>query len=413
MGMDEKRPEILCISTYEKGQAFLREAARLGCAVTLLTVHKLADADWPKDVLAGFHTMDEGLAPREVLPVITRMVRHTNFRRIIALDEFDLEAAALAREHLRLPGMGETATRVFRDKLAMRETADKAGVLVPAYFSVANHDELWWFLQRTATGTADDGTKTGNWLLKPRFSASAIGIRRVHSEREIWPLLETLGDEASWHLLETFVPGEIYHVDAISWQGEIVFSVAHKYGHPPIDTMHTGGVFTTRTLDRMGDEAMMLRGIHARVLKALGMRDGVTHTEFIRAHADGQFHFLESAARVGGAYIAEVVEAANGVNPWAEWARIEVALLRGEPYRLPALRQEYAGSVICLARQEEPDTSAYADPEVIYRLRKYHHAGVLLRSKSAERIESLTESYGRGFLDDFCTRLEPPDKPRD
>ena len=57
---------MLCISTYEKGQAFLREAARLGCDVKLLTVHKLGNADWPKDVLGGFETMPEELRPDQV-----------------------------------------------------------------------------------------------------------------------------------------------------------------------------------------------------------------------------------------------------------------------------------------------------------------------------------------------------------
>jgi len=47
------------------------------------------------------------------------------------------------------------------------------------------------------------------------------------------------------------------------------------------------------------------------------------------------------------------------VNPWAEWARIEVAAMHGQKYHLPELREEYAGSVICLAGQEEPGLSGY------------------------------------------------------
>ena len=84
------------------------------------------------------------------------------------------------------------------------------------------------------------------------------------------------------------------------------------------------------------------------------MVSGVTHSEFIRSHADGQLLFLETAARVGGAYIAEVVEYANGVNPWVEWARLEYAAMMGREYALPKLRRGFAGSVICLARQGAP-----------------------------------------------------------
>jgi biotin carboxylase len=322
------------------------------------------------------------------------------------LDEFDLETAALAREHLRLPGMGLTATRYFRDKLAMREGAQRGNVAVPGFSSVANHHALWQFMEAVP----------GPWLLKPRSSASAIGIQKVTTQEEIWPLLERLGDEASHHLLESFVPGEIYHVDAIWWQGKLLFATAHKYGKPPMQTMHEGGVFTTRTLDRESDEAQGLVAFHQRTIAALSAAgrmelSGVTHSEFIRAHANGQFYFLETAARVGGAFIAEVVEYANGVNPWAAWAAIEVALLRGETYQLPELRQEYAGSVICLAKQEEPDTSAYDAPEVAYRMHKHHHAGLLVKSGSADRVQTLVEEYATRFLDDFCTRMDVPEKP--
>lgn len=398
--MSDERPGLLCISTYEKGQAFLREAAK-SCRVELLTVHKLRDAAWPWESLAGVHTMPEELAPHDVLPHITRLFRHRRFSHIVPLDEFDLETAALAREHVRLPGMGQTATRYFRDKLAMREGASRGGVAVPAFSSVANHDQLWEFMQATA----------GPWLLKPRWSASAIGIQKINAPDEVWPHLERLGDEASNHLLERFVPGEIYHVEGVTWQGKVLFAQAHKYGQPPFQTMHQGGVFSTRALPRHGEEATALRDIHAHTLKALGMTSGVTHSEFIRAHEDGKFYFLETAARVGGAYIAEVTEHASGVNPWVEWARMVAAEMHGESYQLPELREDYAGSVICLARQEQPDTAAYTDPEIVQRLHKHHHAGLIVRSGSAERVEELVSSYGVRFLEDFYARMDAPPRP--
>ncbi|WP_158823373.1 acetyl-CoA carboxylase biotin carboxylase subunit family protein [Granulicella sp. S156] len=397
----ERKPAIFCISTYEKGQAFLREAAALGCDVTLLTTEKHAHGDWPKDALTAFHTMPVGLTPEQVLNTVTYYAREHHIDRIVALDEFDLETAALLREHLRLPGMGQTATRFFRDKLAMRTAARAAGVPVPDFSPVVNYEDVRHFLQNTQ----------GPWLLKPRSSASAIGIKRVEQPENIWPLLEQMGDAASEHVLECFVPGEIFHVEGVTWGREVLFAAAHKYGKPPMQTMHQGGVFTTRTLDRASGDAVSLRAIHAATLSALGMSHGVTHSEFIKAHSNGCFYFLETAARVGGAFIAEVVEYASGLNPWAEWARIEVAALRGERYRLPALRKDYAGSVICLARQEQPDLSAYADPEIVYRLPKHHHAGLIVSSESAQRVESLLEGYGPRFLEDFYARMDVPDKP--
>jgi hypothetical protein len=136
----------------------------------------------------------------------------------------------------------------------------------------------------------------------------------------------------------------------------------------------------------------------------------VAHTEFIQADADGHFYFLECAARVGGAYINEMVEAATGINLWREWARIEVAGGDGT-YRLPPVREEYAGVILSLARQDDPDTSAYNDPEVFLRIKKHHHAGLVLRSNDAERVQSLLESYSQRFVEEFLAVEPPREKP--
>jgi oligoribonuclease (3'-5' exoribonuclease) len=72
------------------------------------------------------------------------------------------------------------------------------------------------------------------------------------------------------------------------------------------------------------------------------------------------------------------------------------------------LKKEYAGSVICLARQEEPDTAGFDAPEVVHRMHKHHHAGLIVRSESPERVQELVETYSLRFLDDYCARVEAP-----
>ncbi len=204
--------------------------------------------------------------------------------------------------------------------------------------------------------------------------------------------------------------GDVYHVDSIVENGSVLFAAAFRYGRPPMAVAHEGGIFTTRMLERGSEEERRLQALNRELLRALGLVRGVTHAEFIRARDDGRFHFVETAARVGGAHIADVVEAATGANLWAEWARIETAT-PDRPYRLPALRSGYAGSVISLARQERPDTSAYGDPEIVWRLDKRHHAGLVVASDDPERVASLLESYARRFAEDFLATLPPPEKP--
>jgi len=283
----------------------------------------------------------------------------------------------------------------------MRVRAQHHGLPVPEFSSVFNYDDLRSFL----------GSVPGPWLLKPRTNASAIGIRKIEAPDQIWPILDTLGDLQSHYVLERFVPGEIFHVEGITWEGKVLFGAPYKYGKPPMQTMHQGGVFSTRALPKDSDDARQLSAIHVQLIEALGLSYGVTHSEFIKSDADGSFYFLETAARVGGAYIADVVEFATGINPWVEWARLEVAAVFGRQYALPAMRALYAGSVICLARQERPDLSSFAAPEIVHRLEKHHHAGLVLCADSAARVQALVAEYSERFLEEFCAVEPPPDKP--
>jgi biotin carboxylase len=158
------------------------------------------------------------------------------------------------------------------------------------------------------------------------------------------------------------------------------------------------------------EEATNLRALNRDLVQALGLMRGVSHAEFIRAHSDGHYYFLECAARVGGAYISEMVEVATGINLWREWARIEIAGGK-QPYQLPATQSDYAGIILSLARQEDPDTSAYNDPEIAVRLKKRHHAGLVLRSPDPSRIRALLESYSQRFAVEFLAIQPPGTKP--
>ena len=399
--MNPENPTVLCIASYEKGHAFLAELAMHRCNVMLLTAEKHRGAPWPRPAVDEIHTFPNGATSAEVVQLALRIARDVKIERIVALDEFDQEAAALIREEMRLPGMGYTTARNFRDKLAMRTRARASDIPVPDFVGVLNYQDLRHFLAHTR----------GPWLLKPRTSAAAIGIRRIEDEHGLWRALEEIGNEQSNFLLECFLVGDVFHVDSVSWERHVLAQSAQVYGAPPMALMHNGGVFTTRTLDRDGADAVALRQLDAKVVPTLGMVSGVTHSEYIRSDADGKFYFLEAAARVGGAYIAELVEFASGLNPWVEWARIEAALTHGETYVLPTQRNLYAGSVICLARQEEPDISSYVDPEIVLRMHKHHHAGLIVQSESHARVQELLQSYRARFAHEFCASMPVPDKP--
>jgi biotin carboxylase len=407
--MSEERGEwILCLTTYEKGQAFMRQCAAMGCRVLLLTIEKHRLADWPHDILSEVVYMPEGLNLEQITNTVTYLARSRKFVRLLALDEFDMETIAHLREHMHIPGMGLTTTSHFRDKLVMRFEAQRAGaaagagsqILVPDFTPVLNYDDLRAYMSSVPAP----------WVLKPRAEASAIGIRKIHEPEQLWRSLDELGDRQSYYLLERFIPGDIFHVDSITDDRNVIFTAVCKYGKPPMQVMHEGGVFTTHVIDRASTDARELTAINGQLIPAMGLVRGVTHAEYIRA-TDGRYYFLEVAARVGGAFIADVVEHATGINLWAEWARVEISALRNIPYTLPSMREDHAGSVLCLAKTSEPDTSMFDAPEIVYRMKKHHHAGLIVRSGDHERVRLLLEDYAERFAQQYLAVAPPPLKP--
>jgi biotin carboxylase len=325
------------------------------------------------------------------------VARTESISRIVALDEFDMEMAASVREHLRIPGMGETTVRHFRDKLAMRMEAREAGIRVPDFVALINRAQVAMFLEEVPPP----------WILKPRTSASAIGMKKMHDIDEVWHVLDELENRRSHHLLERFIPGQVLHVDSIAWGREVVFAEASGYLNPPFEVYHGGGLFASATLERDTSFERDLLGMNRNIITSLGQVRGALHTEFIRAEADGQLYFLETAARVGGAHIVDMVEAATGINLWREWARVEVADARGESYVLPPARRDYGGLILSLARQEWPDMSAYADPEIVTKLHKKQHAGMVLSANTRARVEEPLHSYSHRFREDFYASMPP------
>jgi hypothetical protein len=74
--MPESRPlTILCVSSYEKGQEFLRTCKSIGCRVLLLTVEKLRNADWPRESIDEIFFMPEELPVQDLINAVSFAAR--------------------------------------------------------------------------------------------------------------------------------------------------------------------------------------------------------------------------------------------------------------------------------------------------------------------------------------------------
>ena len=395
---------IVCISCYYKGYDFMDECKKLGNKVILITSENLKVKNWPWHAIDEVYYMPEIEASVWNLDHLVQgfayLMKNHQIDAVIALDDFDVEKAAMIRETYRIPGMGQTTHRYFRDKLAMRQQAKDNGISVPEFSSIFNDAKLHKFTQDVP----------GPWVLKPRSEASASGIIKINSAEELWPAVDNLGDERFKFLLEAFKPGDVYHVDCLVYNKEIVFSCFSKYLSPPMKVSHEGGVFRTKTLDKKSEEAIGLEKINKEVLDKFGIQNGATHSEYIRG-IDGQYYFLETSSRVGGAHIPDMVEAATGVNIWREWAKLENALLDGEKYTVEETQKLYSGLIVSLAKEKHSNTDDLNNEHVEKFLPIDYHIGIVYKATTADIIEERLDEAALIVTEQILNILPPKDKP--
>ena len=397
---------ILCICTYFKGSEFLKAAKQEGNTVFLLTHKKIEDKPWPKesiDELFYLENNDNSFDTyQKLIEGCAFLMRTRKIDVVVALDDFDVEKAALVREHFRIPGMGQTTARYFRDKLAMRIQAEDNQIPVPAFSALFNDVEITNFLENTQAP----------WLVKPRSEASATGIKKVHSKNEAWDWIHGLGEGRHNFLIETFKPGDVYHIDALTVNNEVVFERCSQYLSTPFEVAHGGGIFRSVTVEFGSLDQQALSLVNHEVMKAFGMKFSASHTEVIKCHEDGNYYFLETASRVGGAHLAEMVEASSGINIWQEWAKIETAVYNKKDYKLPKVEKSYSGILISLSSHQWPNMDVFDDKEIVWKMNEEYHVGLIVKAKSRDKVIKLLDKYAQMVIDLGLHASAPaPDKP--
>lgn len=387
---------IVVISSEHKGNEFLEECCEAGWHVTLVTREKLLDSPWSWTSLNQVKTVRNDASAEDYIRLVTNLAGNQPIHRIVGLDEFDVLNAAKAREHLQIEGISNSYALRFRDKLRMRNLASNVGIPCPEFSGLFQPEKINEFLD----------VVPAPWIVKPRTEVSAFGIKKCETKSQVWEVLNNLDARHTWrdhpsqYLIERFIAGKVYHVDSVVADGKTVASGVSEYGTPPMTVSHQGGVFTSFTMPYKSKERKELEKLNKKLLKGFEYERGVSHAEFLQSAEDGKFYLLEVAARVGGAHIANVLEHACGFNLWREWAKLETATEKNS-YKPPKLRQDFAGIALALANQDAPDTSHYTEAEIVYRVNKPKHIGLIFFSEKQERIGELLNLYTERITQDF------------
>ncbi len=168
-------------------------------------------------------------------------------------------------------------------------------------------------------------------IVKPRTEVSAFGIRKCETAEQVWETLTELDKRHTWrdhpsqYLIEQFIEGNVYHVDSVIHDGKVVAAGVSKYGTTPLNVSHLGGVFTSSIVDYKSKERKELEKLESTTCsRHLNINTAFRTRNFCNRRRTGKFYLFEVACRVGGAYIANVLEQACGFNIWSEWGKLAI-----------------------------------------------------------------------------------------
>ena len=387
---------FLCLSEEFKGPNFLTTLKALGHRVFLLTDEKARHDPWPREAIDEVFYSPRDKKRRHDRQTLVEgaawLMQNHGIDRIVALDDFDVEDAALLREEFRIPGMGQTTARHFRDKLAMRMRAAESGIPVPAFSDLFRREHLEAFCAK----------HPGPYVIKPRGEAAASGIQKVANAEEAFAAYEQLGEYSFTHLIETFAPGQVYHVDALAQAKKLAFVRTSAYVDPPLSIVQGGGLFQTRTLSLKSGTSKELAKLTEQVMQAFGMQYSASHTEFIE-DVNGNLLLLETSSRVGGAHISDMLQHASGVDLWAEWAKLESAQHTGTKYEAPKDKGHAGAVTIRVVSEEHPDLRRYRqdEPSIVSIIKKPYHAGMVFTAETEHELAEVQREISQRLFEQF------------
>jgi hypothetical protein len=238
---------------------------------------------------------------------------------VFARAEADVIRAAQLREMFAIQGQTVTSAWAYRHKVLMKTYLTGLSIETPKYSSVRSTYDVVEFIEKNGYPA----------VIKPVSESGSFGTNILNNESDLCKYLANPypGDTE----IESFVDGEMYHVDGLIQNGEITFICASKYVNDCL-SFRKNCFLGSYLLDRNNPLYDRLTSATKAVVAALpAARNMAFHAEFWHT-PHNRIVFCEIASRTGGAVISTVVEHKHGLNIDREWLLAECGL--NQPFDL-------------------------------------------------------------------------------
>jgi len=216
------------------------------------------------------------------------------------------EPVAAARTALSLPGIDANAAHNFRNKNRMKEVLRAAGVPVARQALVHDAEDAHRFIDEVGYPI----------VLKPVDGQGADDTRRAYDDLSLSTALNALLPSRTRPAqAEEFVIGAEHTCETVMIDGRSVWSSSVRYLPNPLQVIENPWMQYCLLLPREQDEPHLraFRSTNEAALRALGMRDGLSHMEWFR-RPDGSAVVSEVGARPPGANIMTMISAAHDTD---------------------------------------------------------------------------------------------------
>ncbi|WP_405749641.1 ATP-grasp domain-containing protein [Streptomyces sp. NBC_01020] len=305
---------LLIEADVSAGEDILTAAAELGVEAHVATHEDVFRSYRPELKAKISGTVFTDFAdPQTALDDLARFCRETGIDGIVACWEFLSPLATRLADRLGLPGHRPELADACRNKRLMAEVFAAHGVPAPRTVVAQDPGEL-------ARRVAESGLGFP-LVVKPAENAASIGVSVVRSPAEL-PEAARLAQSQTHKtshglalditlLAQEHVDGDEFSVESVIFDGEIHhLTITEKLTTGGTSRAELGHTVPADTAPAVG---AALYAAATAAIRALGLRNGVAHTE-VKVSSGGAPKVIEVGARPPGDHIMRLVREALGID---------------------------------------------------------------------------------------------------